>query len=195
MNTLTEERALKLLGDGLPSSAVAAALGISESRVSQLISDPEFAGRVAELRFKNLSSQTERDSKYDTLEDELIEKLKNQLPLMYRTPEILAAMKIVNGAKRRGAETSSPLASQATVLNITLPMKIIQQFTTNLNNQVVKTGDQDLVTIQSGNMTKLISEVPNDVLIPRISPAGESIGRSRNPEEERTASAEEQRGG
>ena len=36
-----------------------------------------------------------------------------------------------------------------------MPTKIVQTFTTNTLNQVVRAGDQELVTIQSGQMGKM----------------------------------------
>ena len=69
--TLTEERALALLGSGVSPTAVAASLGITDSRISQLLSDENFAAEVATLRYQNLQKHNARDSAYDSLEDEV----------------------------------------------------------------------------------------------------------------------------
>ena len=176
----TSAKALTLLGQGLPAVAVAAALGVSESRISQLVSDPDFAAQVAELRFANLSKHASRDAEYDSLEDSLLEKMKDLLPLMQRPMEVLKAIQVINSAKRRGASAPESLTNQSAVVQLLMPTQIIQQFTTNINNQVVKTGDTDLVTIQSGSMTKLLetSKGNNDVLIPTLSPRAQSLERS-----------------
>lgn len=159
--TSTEERALELLGTGLGAEVVASAVGVSTSRISQLLSDPEFASRVAELRFENLAKHNQRDSKYDSLEDELLKRMENLLPMMYKPLEVLRAIAVINSAKRRGSSAPDSLVNQTQVVSLTMPITIHQQFTTNINNQVVKAGDQELITMQSGKMNSLSTLLAN----------------------------------
>jgi len=162
--TSTESRALTLLGQGLGPEVVAAAVGVSTSRISQLLSQPEFASQVAELRFENLAKHNTRDAAYDSLEDQLVTKLKDCLPYMMRPMEILKSIQIINGAKRRGSSAPESITSQQTVVQLLMPTQILQNFTTNINNQVIKAGAQDLVTVQSASMDKLLAKmkgVPN----------------------------------
>lgn len=159
----TESRALTLLGQGIGPEMVAAAVGVSVSRISQLLSDPEFSAQVADLRFKNLSKHNERDSRYDLLEDALLDKLQDLLPFMMKPLEVLRAIQTINGAKRRGSSAPEAIVSQRTVVNLLMPTQITQIFsapkelTLNTNNQVVKAGNQELITVQSGQMDKLLS--------------------------------------
>jgi hypothetical protein len=176
----TSTKALTLLGQGLPAVAVAAALGVTESRISQLVSDPEFAAQVAELRFANLSKHSSRDAEYDSLEDSLIEKMKDLLPLMYKPMEVLKAISVINAAKRRGVSAPETLTSQSQVVQLIMPTQILQQFTTNIHNQVVKTGEIDLVTIQSHSMKKLLQDSrvgEPDVILPTITSRTQSASR------------------
>ena len=97
----TEERALHLLGSGIAPEIVASACGVTVSRISQLLSDPEFTAQVAELRFNALEKHNITDSKYDSMEDTLLEKLKDCLPLIAMEPlKLLRAISVINGAKR-----------------------------------------------------------------------------------------------
>ena len=167
MNTITtskltaaEERALSLLGQGLIPEQVAGACGLSPSRISQLLSNEEFASAVAELRFQSLSKHNDRDNAYDSLEDELIERMKDCLPLMVRPHEILKAIQVINGAKRRG-QIAQAAQEHHTVINLVLPTSILTNFQLNSNNQVVQAGDQPLVTIQSGSLLAQIKEKRN----------------------------------
>lgn len=159
--TSTEDRALTLLGQGLGPEVVAAAVGVSTSRISQLLSTAEFAGRVAELRYENLAKHNSRDNAYDAMEDSLLEKLKDCMPYMMRPMEILKAISVINAAKRRGSSAPESITSQQTVVQLIMPTQIMQSFTTNINNQVIKAGQQDLVTVQSSNMDKLLEGVRN----------------------------------
>lgn len=156
-HTATEDRARKLLGQGIPAAAVASALGVSESRISQLMSDKTFAAEVQELRFHALQKHNDRDISYDTLEDSLLVQLKRSIPMLLRPMEITKVLQVVNAAKRRGVSAPDATINQQNVVNITMPTKIVQQFTTNVNNQVITAGTQDLNTIQSGAMKTLLA--------------------------------------
>lgn len=158
----TEDRALSLLGNGVPAANVAAALGVTESRISQLLSQAVFAEKVAELRYTNLQSYNARDSKYDNLEDRLIEKLDKSLAFMIRPGDILKAIQVVNNAKRRGQSAPEQVTNQQNLVNIVLPSVITQKFVVNMNNQVTKAGNQELLTLASGNLLKQVEEAQNE---------------------------------
>jgi hypothetical protein len=160
--TSTESRALTLLGQGIGPEMVAAAIGVSVSRVSQLLSDPQFASEVADLRFRALSKHNERDSRYDAAEDLLVEKLHDLIPFMMKPFEVLKAIQIINAAKRRGSSAPESITSQQNVVQLIMPTQIFnnftkQEITVNVNNQVIKAGEQDLVTIQSSSMDRLLA--------------------------------------
>ena len=153
----TASRALVLLGQGVPPNIVAASLGISESRISQLVSDPDFAAQVAELRYNALQAHSTRDGLYDEMEDALLKRLKDLLPLMMKPWEVIRSIQVINAAKRRGASAPEQIVQQQTVINLTLPTQIIQRFQTNPQNHVIHAGEQTLVTLQSAallNKTK-----------------------------------------
>jgi hypothetical protein len=153
----TEERALSLLGAGLAPVTVAATLGVSESRISQLMSDENFASEVTSIRYQSLLKHNERDNKYDSLEDELLKKMEDLIPLMHRPMEVLRAMQVLNGAKRRGQATPDSIHSKQEVIQLVVPIQIINQFKSKSNqqNQVVSVGGQSLLTIQSCNLDSL----------------------------------------
>lgn len=146
----TEERALHLLGQGIAPETVASACGVSASRISQLLSTPEFLARVSELRFNNLEKHNITDAKYDDLESTLLEKLKDCIPLMGMEPmKLLKAVQVINAAKRRGVSAPDQITQQQTVVQLIMPNVIMQKFSTNINNQVIQAGDQTLQTIPS----------------------------------------------
>ena len=151
----TEEKLLSLLGSGVSAASAASTLGITESAVSQYLSQEEFAAKVVEKRYESLSAHTARDRKYDSLEDSLISRLQEALPLLYKPRDILAAIQTVNNAKRRGSSSPEQLVQQATVINLTLPTTVVEQFTINQQGQVVSVGEKSMLTIQSGSLRKL----------------------------------------
>jgi hypothetical protein len=160
--TSTESRALTLLGSGIAPETVAASLGVSVSRISQLLSDEAFAAEVATLRFESLQKHNTRDSSYDTLEDTLLEKMQDCIPLMHRPMEILKAISVINAAKRRGSSAPESIIEKQSIINLTVPVQIIQKFQTNIQGQVTSINDTSLLTIQSGSLDGLLKEKRNE---------------------------------
>ncbi len=157
-STSIEDRALKLLGSGVQAEAVAGALGVTPARISQLLAEEVFSKQVADLRYESLQKHNKRDNRYDSLEDTLLEKLTKSLPLLVKPESILKAITVVNGAKRRGQSAPAQVTNQQNIVNIILPNIIVDKFVTNGDNQVVRAGDQDLVTMQSGNLLKQVED-------------------------------------
>jgi hypothetical protein len=153
-----EQKALALLGIGTNAEAVAAALGVTPGRISQLLSEKFFADKVSKLRYDNLQRHNQRDEKYNSLEDKLLDKLERAVPLMLRPETILKAVTVVNNAKRRGQDSTAGASTQKNITNIIVPKKIVQKFTTNINNQVIVAGEQKLVTIQSGELLSKVEK-------------------------------------
>lgn len=152
--TTTEERALTLLGQGVPPTAVANALGVDISRISQLLANEDFAVKVVEKKFEALSKNNERDTMIDGMEDMLLSKLKESLAYMTRPMEILKSFQIINMAKRRGQSNPEALTAKQTIVQLNIPQIVIDNFTANVHNQIVQIGQQSLVTIPSSQLLK-----------------------------------------
>ena len=177
----TETRALELLGLGANPSQVASALGVSESLISQFLSQDHFAKQVTELRFQNLLKHSKRDEKLDALEDALIKKLENIIPFMHKPHEIIQAFTRVNAAKRRGASSPEHIQQSQPVINLTLPVQIIQSVQVNSANQVIKAGEQELITVQSGRLANLLpSALPGAKNVLSHAAGTENVATSRN---------------
>lgn len=158
LTTSTEERALQLLGSGIAAENVAAALGVTPSRIAQLLSDEEFSKKVETLRYENLQRHNLRDDHYDRIEDTLLGKLERSISLMFKPQEILRAIQVVNGAKRRGQSAPQQVTNQNTIVNLIMPKTIINKFSTNADNQVIRAGEQELHTMPASNLLKQIEQ-------------------------------------
>lgn len=154
----TQERIISLLGTGVAPEQVASALGVTPSYVSQMLSDPAITAQVAELRYEHLQKHNARDNEYDELEDQLVARLKDLMPLMVRPMEVLKSIQVINAAKRRGQSAPQALVASQNIVQITVPTQIINRFTTNVQNQVIKAGEQELLTMQSGTLLREIKE-------------------------------------
>lgn len=176
--TSNEERALELLGSGISPAQVASALGVTESHISQLLSNEEFASKVSQLRYEALSKHNLRDAEYDSTEDALLDKLKNSIPLMTRPMEIVRALTAVNSAKRRGQAAPEQIHGKVEITQVVLPAVLINKFIVNNKNQVVSIGERDLLTIQSGTLLKEVNAAQGEQNVARLTER--TIGAGEN---------------
>jgi tRNA threonylcarbamoyladenosine modification (KEOPS) complex Cgi121 subunit len=168
------ERIISLLGLGITGEKVAEACGITPGLVSIIAASPEVSKKIAELRFKNLSKHNERDDRYGELEDKLLTQLEQSLVFLGTDPmKVAKVLTLINKTERRGAVAPNHLTQQSTVVNLTLPIQILQQFSgrpqivKDVNNQVIQAGTQELITVQSSQMNKLL-EAKNVVVQPAV---------------------------
>lgn len=155
---------LDMLGSGFTPAVVASAIGVSESYISQLLSEEEFSSQVTAKRFTTLQASTTRDRNYDKIEDALIKKMEDLLPMMYKPMEVLRAITIINSAKRRGADAPDSTTVHNTIVQLTLPTVITSRFVTNVHNQVIEAGEQELITIETKNLTSRLEALKPKVL-------------------------------
>lgn len=146
----------ELLGSGLSNDVVASAIGCDPSYISQLLSDEEFYNRVVSRRTRNLQKHSERDNRVDSLQDVLLEKLEAQVPMMYKSGEILNAYKILNSAKKQGPQATGHTNINQTVVNIRLPDSLKQKYVLNGSGEVVEVDGQTLVTMGSQNVLEKV---------------------------------------
>lgn len=158
--TTTRERALTLLGQGIPPSAVASALGVDPSAISQLMSDSDFSEKVTEAKFTTLSKYNEHDSSIDGLESKILVKMAETLPYMTKPLELLKSFQVLNAAKRKGHSAPESITTKQTIVQLILPEITMQKFQSNIHNQVVQVGERSLLTMPSNKLLQ-ITEVKN----------------------------------
>ena len=176
----TRDRALQLLGQGLGTSVVASALGVTDARVSQLLAEQGFAADVQKLRFDSLQKSTSLDASYTDLEEILLGKLEDVIPLINKPRDLLQALTAVNGAKRRGQDSPDSASMSAKVVQLSLPPALQQKFITNVFNQVVEVKDgqgnaNSLVTVDSQSLTRVLEQQAEAAQITGAG-SGESCG-------------------
>lgn len=162
----TRERALSLLGRGYSQSVVASALGVTDSQISQLMADKEFAEQVSRLRFESLTEANTRDSKYDALEDKLLDRLEDVADYITKPREILSALNILNKAERRGQPAVEQTQLVQNVVQLTVPIVLQQKFMVSESNEVIDVEGQQLTTMSSKDFKSLVD---------RHKPAGKGV--------------------
>lgn len=147
-----------LLGQGHSPELVATIIGCDPSYISQLLENETFRNEVSELRVQSLQAATERDKKWDSLEEKLLNKLHDAVDFVIKPREILAILSVANAAKRRGATATDSITINNQVVNLLMPTKLTTIFTVNQNNQVIGVGDKSMLTMPSKNIEKLLAE-------------------------------------
>jgi hypothetical protein len=157
--SLDKDQIKELLGTGLSNDVVARAVGCDSSYISQLMSSEDFATEVVALRTKALTDNTVRDKKIDSLEDKLIDRLETAIDSnqIYKPTDILRAFNTVNAAKRRGVPSQEHLTSQQTIVNLQLPVVVINKFVTNSQGEVVEAEGKTLVTMSSSRLLQKLA--------------------------------------
>ncbi len=153
-----KEKIKELLGVGLPNNVVASATGVTESYVSQLLSEETFAAEVQELRLKNLTEASTRDGKWNRLEDSLLEKIEHLLPLMVKPMEVLQALKIVNSAQRRAAPRELAANAQHHHVHLHLPTVVQQKFVVNAQSQIVEADGRTIATMGANKVVEMLKK-------------------------------------
>lgn len=158
--TATEERALRFLGEGHTIEVTASACGVSVSRISQLLSDENFAARVAQLRYDRLLQNGKRLDAYEEIEDKVLARLKESLSMIFDPLKLARILQVIAGAKPRTTFQPAELPAAQQVVPLVLPQFVVNHFTTNIHNQVTEIhseqkAPQTLVTIQSSALERL----------------------------------------
>lgn len=163
---IDQQQVKELLGNGLSVGVVASAVGCTDSYITQLLSDEEFAAEVSRLRIISLAGDKKRDLNIDVIEDRLITKLGNAVEegAFYKPHDLLRAFSVLNNAKRRASIGSSGDFNQHnTVININIPTPIAKKFTINQQGEVLQVDDQTLVTMPTGQLLKSLAAHTGDV--------------------------------
>jgi hypothetical protein len=175
-NAPLKDRIKQLLGEGLNPSVVANAVGCTPGFVSQLLADENFKQDVTELRVSKLTAATGRDRRYDNVEDTLLGKLETAIPLLFRPVEILAALRIINQATRRGASADQAPVTYKTVVNLNLPEIARTKLVLNQDNQVIEIAGRAMATMPANVLLKQLG-VEDAEQIPSFGPQrSEEVG-------------------
>lgn len=158
-------RVLKLLISGATPKQVAESLGISESRISQFKSEEAFAKELQEGLAAKESSTANLNTKYDHLEELLINKLTQTVKtgeLKFR--EMVHALQVV-GSKKRTPLIETPDENKIQkVVHLHLVPRIAQKFILNQNKDVVGLGNQDFIPMSSQALLDEVKSHSNKVL-------------------------------
>lgn len=165
-----KDHAILLLAQGIPASQVAAAVGVSESYISQLRSDPDTAQAIAEKQAAASVADISFDATLARAEELALERVEKALPFA-NMGQALAAFRVLNGARRRSEPVglSGTITQNNITVQLTLPANNIPRYITNQANEIVEVEGQTMLTATPRSLdTILAARSQAQGLAPRV---------------------------
>jgi hypothetical protein len=166
---------IELLAAGKSASEVAEIIGCTDEEVLSVASayETEITTKRNDIAISkpvtaNEAAET-RDQRLDGIEDALIAKMENMVPLQTDIMKVASVFKVVNGAKRRSTGEGHQGTTINNVVQLNLPEHIRKnpEYVLNGQSQVVSVGGRGLSvasTDQIKDLAGLGEETENDTI-------------------------------
>ena len=153
----TKEHAILLLSQGIPTSQVAAACGVSDSYISQLKADPDVQTQIAEKQAASSIADIQFDDDLETAENMALQKIKSNIAFA-NMGQAIAAFRILNTARRRADPVVTSDAAVSVTVNLTLPQSAVPRYVTNANNEIIEVEGQTMLSATAKNLDQILAE-------------------------------------
>lgn len=156
----SKEQIIALAESGIAHSLIAKRTGVSESYISQVLSEDSIRTKTIQAQLAVLDERTARDAKYDAIEDALLEKTSEIVPNLYKPQDIIKVLMMINKAERRGASSQqlAELANsrQDSVVPLELPERIRTKIIKSHTKEVISVNGRGLITKDSRTLLQEI---------------------------------------
>lgn len=147
---------LSMLADGLSPVQVATTLGVTESYISQLMGDEDFAAELESKRTEVAAADIAYDNQIDRVEGTFLDRIESKAPLA-NLQQSLQAFAVLNKAKRRKDTAISRGTPQAgTVVNLQLNINLIPQYLMNGKNEIVEVEGKSMVSATPKKLDEIL---------------------------------------
>lgn len=144
-----QEKIKDLLAAGVSQTQVAAAVGVSDGYISQLMEDENFRTAVIMSRGEIAVNDVKADQEVDDIEEAARQKIKGLLAFETKISTVLKVYQVMNAAKRKTEPTAATIPNAGVIVNISLPQKAIVDFTLTADKQVVEVAGRSMATLPS----------------------------------------------
>lgn len=178
-NNLGKEQIITMLAQGIPTSQIAAALGVDDSYISQLKADPVVQQQVAEQAAAVTLKDMEFDELLESAEEKALERIEKNIHFA-NMGQALAAFRVLNGAKkRREASLNSAIGAAAVQVNLTLPAINIVNYTTNRNNEIVEVEGKTMISASVRSLDSILAQRASEraPALPRVTDIEQAAAR------------------
>lgn len=162
-----KDQILEMLARGFKRGQIKEALGVSDSYISELVS--ENTERLEELKQK--FAEERLDAKYTDIEESALREIKNQISVM-ETPLLLRTLEVVQKARQKAIPAAPINNFNITKVQLTLPSTIDKtELVVNSKAEVVGFGEQSLAALPSSALPQLFQKLKEKQNVPaQISP-------------------------
>lgn len=147
------------LSDGVPPEAVARAVGVDPSYVSQLMNDEEFDAEVVGARATKIAADNKVDDKIKRGEESALDRILQKLPTA-NLQQSLQVFRVLNGAKLR-RDGMLPAQSQlavSQVVEIYLPGALVPQYVKNKQAEIIEVNGETMVSAGVKQLERLADQ-------------------------------------
>lgn len=165
---MNNERIAVLLASGLKAAQVSTIVGISPSRISQLLQEEDFKNLLLLKEADNTEKDIEETAitaKYHAAEHLLLEQITALAPIS-ELRDVVGALKVVADRQDKAKQRINPNPLGGTVIhqnivNLTLPMQALPQKTIHISGarEVVGINDTELAPMSSTGVTNLFKNL------------------------------------
>lgn len=138
---------------------VAMACGVTESYISQLLSDEGIEEQVSTMRVQKAAAYVEHDTALDSDEEVARQLVRRNLDHGFLKPmEALKHFQILNAARRKSDSHGNAQVPTSTVVQLNLPPSAAVQFKLTMDRQVIEIDGRSMTTMPAQQVTKLLRE-------------------------------------
>lgn len=166
----TRARIIEMLGNGIAATHVAAALGIDDSYVSQILAEDGVAEEVRSLRAARFGELAALDSRLDTVEEQALRKVEQTLPFVTKASEAARIYTLLNAARRKTGAQATAAPQGATILQLHLPPRTELNLKLASNKEVVEIEGRSMATLPAKSMAALLEQRTASRLLTTIVP-------------------------
>lgn len=152
-----KDRIIEMLGNGIPAGAVAAAIGCSDSFVSQVLAEPGVAEQVQGLRAARFQEFAEQDATLETAEERALAKVASLIPFITKPAEAVRVYSVLNSAKRKTGQAISNTPT-GTIVQLQLPEQARVAFTISSDRQVVEIEGRSMATMPAKSLADRLQQ-------------------------------------
>lgn len=157
-NNLNKDKAIALLAQGLSTSQVAAACGVSDSYISQLRDDPAVAETLAAAGAELTLADMAFDSRLEKAEATALERIEKSLGFA-NMGQALAAFRILNGARKRQDGAAPGVSTSVTVnVNLTLPAAATARYVTSAQNEIIEVEGKTMLSATAKSLDQILAQ-------------------------------------
>lgn len=156
-STHIRDSALTLLSQNVTPSSVAATLGVTESYVSQLMAQEDFASELSLKKQELAAEDQEHDNALDRTEARYLQILEQKAPFA-NIAQATIAFRALNAARRR-KDTRGPQAQEhgGTVVNLTIPVAIVPQYVLNSQSEIVEVEGRTMAGATAESLNRILA--------------------------------------